>query len=709
MERPSVVGAKIRTVLDRRHSRRWFRLAVAELFAVFALGCRDHKPGPPATPPIPTSAKLARPAIPTRKAAPSLVAGETFAYERGVAKRIPIADARAAGLLDVDLSDGWAPYILQDGDPPQPNAYRETFVGLANDRLDADGDPARAGGHNYLEAFGIPPTLSVLAARAEEDVVPAREACYDAVDREGLERFTGEIGFVDRDRSKRDYNEALRDADWLEKEIAARVADASMTREAAIEALRADPKARGRVDREARGRARVRAVRAAQARLLCEGLLSPRSRFVSGTYDLPTHEALAGWERKNDIFGWGFLGGETLGSLLRPTRDLLLDDFRRLLAERIADAASIVEDGSINLARRRNPPTWRDEAGATHPVPDLIDDHVNALMGALGVGTAEDAIAFLRAHRAGLDGLHIAFRAPAPPPYYQPDSGATEMNLVAEIDRGDVWYDFPFDARGKPIVQRREHFPHLTLFVKWHGQKIPLCWWRTTVGSWRSELHADGHVYFKYKNSDVGPRIWKEIVAAPVWIPPDGTPVEDLLTRKVLDRNVGPVTVVKTDVMGPGYQSAYGLVMGIHVDPKRGDFDNQIRTHGSVDYTSIARRFSHGCHRLVNNRAVRLFDFVLRHRAFRRVGNMPMNLKKHFEVDGQTYRYAIKTRGYYYELENPVPVNVLDGRIMGEVKKPITAFVRKPGIDYGPAPAVGDAASTAVAVPGPEVAPELGP
>jgi hypothetical protein len=387
----------------------------------------------------------------------------------------------------------------------------------------------------------------------------------------------------------------------------------------------------------------------------------------------------------------------------------LLDDLRRIFSERVADAANIVEDGSINLARRRNPPTWRDEAGATHPVPDLIDDHVNALLAAVGVNTAEDAIAFLRAHRAGLADLHVAFKAPALPAYYQPETGTTEMNLTAEIDRGDVWYDFPFDARGKPIVQRRDHFPHLTLFVKWHGQKIPLCWWRTTIGSWRSELHADGHVYFKYKNSDVGPRVWKQIVAAPVWIPPDGTPVEDLLTHKVLDRNVGPVTVVKTDVMGPGYQSAYGLVMGIHVDPKRGDFDNQIRTHGSVDYTSIARRFSHGCHRLVNNRAVRLFDFVLRHRTFRRVGNVPMNLKKHFEVDGQTYRYAIKTRGYYYELANPVPVNVLDGRIMGEVKKPVTAFVRKPGIDYGEAPAVGDAASTGAAAPGPEITPELGP
>jgi hypothetical protein len=408
--------------------------------------------------------------------------------------------------------------------------------------------------------------------------------------------------------------------------------------------LRGDPKARGRVDRYLRGKSRVRAVRAAQARLACEGLLSPKSRFVSGSYDLPTHEALATWERKHDIFGWGLLGGETLGMLLAPTRSLLLDDLRRVLAERVADSAGIVEDGSINQARKKNPPTWRDAAGNAHPVPDLIDDHVNALLTAIGVQTPEQAIAFLRAHKAGLSTLHVAFKPPALPEYY---GDGKNIELSAEIDRGDVWYDLPFDARGKPVVQRRDHYPHLTLFVHWNGQKIPLCWWRTTIGSWRSEVHEDGHEYFKYKNSDVGPRLWKDVVAAPVWIPPDGTPVKDLLTRKVLDRNVGPVTLVNTDVMGPGYGSAYGLVMGIHIDPKRGGFDNQIRTHGSVDYTSIARRFSHGCHRLVNNRAVRLYDFVLRHHDFKRVGNVPLNLKKRFEVDGETYRYALKTRGYY--------------------------------------------------------------
>ena len=52
--------------------------------------------------------------------------------------------------------------------------------------------------------------------------------------------------------------------------------------------------------------------------------------------------------------------------------------------------------------------------------------------------------------------------------------------------------------------------------------------------------------------------------------------------------------MVNTDIMGPGFQSAYGLVLAIHLDARRGGFDNQIRTHGSDDYTSIARRFSRG-------------------------------------------------------------------------------------------------------------------
>jgi hypothetical protein len=317
------------------------------------------------------------------------------------------------------------------------------------------------------------------------------------------------------------------------------------------------------------------------------------------------------------------------------------------------------------------------------------------LLAQLELNTPEAMAAFLRAMgSSGLPRLHVAFTAPALPPYYGPPaSGSTSpsLDLEVEIDRGDIWYDFPFEEMGKPREQRRERYPHLTVLVRWKGQRIPLARWRTTIGSWRSELGEDGRVYYKYKNSDVGPRIWKQVVAAPVWVPPDSTPARDLLTKKVFDLRVGPVDVVNTDVMGPGFQSAYGMVMAIHhkVMPGGGLFDNQIRTHGSVDYTSIARRFSHGCHRLVNARAVRLFGFVLRHRPYERLGSSPLRLKKYFQVEDpnggepRKFGYEMTTRGYYYELRPPVPVTVLEGRVMGTVKQAITTYVPKPGVDYG--------------------------
>ena len=254
-----------------------------------------------------------------------------------------------------------------------------------------------------------------------------------------------------------------------------------------------------------------------------------------------------------------------------------------------------------------------------------------------------------------MPGLHVAFKAPPLPAYYTPDEGKTEMDLSVQIDRGDIWYDVPFDARGKPIVQRRDHYPHLTLFVNWHGQKIPLV------------QVADDDRVVAQRDARRRPRLHEvqELRHRAARVEADRRDAgldsarRDAGEGSAEDEGAGSQGraghLVNTDVMGPGYQSAYGLVMGIHIDPKRGGFDNQIRTHGSVDYTSIARRFSHGCHRLVNNRAVRLFDFVLHHRRFRRIGDVPLNLKKRFEVEGETYRYALTTRGYYYELGEPDP------------------------------------------------------
>ena len=165
--------------------------------------------------------------------------------------------------------------------------------------------------------------------------------------------------------------------------------------------------------------------------------------------------------------------------------------------------------------------------------------------------------------------------------------------------------------------QPRERFPTFTLYVKWRGERVPLVRWRTTVGGWRAELASDGQEYYRYKGSDVGPRVWRHIVAAPVWIPPPSSPLGSMVKEKRVNGTYARVT--NYDETGPGYLSAYGLAAAIHEEMRKGPdgarfFDNGIRTHGSFDYMSLRGRFSHGCHRLDNQLAMRLFSFVLGHR-----------------------------------------------------------------------------------------------
>jgi hypothetical protein len=683
-----------------------------------------------------TSTSAGQPPGAAREGWGQLAPGETYVLGANGPSRTSVAEARKQGLLDVDLSDAWAPFIFSESDgpgtPSKPNPYRNTFIRLANDRASpaeilmespqgaltamsaagislvkgaartpagrrAIADARRAvrvqRDRNYLEAYGIPPTLSVLLGRIETD---RDQACYGQVDLEGLAAFYGTITYQSHKQAKRRTREALSDASWVEKLLARNRSLADPTkghgqparpddtlgsedrRNAILASIaKRDRRLVSRIERYRRGQIRLRAIRAVQARLACEGLLTPRMGYEEGVFDWATNHGLAAWERKNDISGWGFLGGETLEALQRPQMELHFDTFRRILMARLADAAAILEDGTAGS--RKRPATYQDGSGKQQVVPDLVGDYADALMAALGVRSIDDAATFLRqVGREGLAGLHVAFRAPPLPPYY-----SESMDLSAEINRGDVWYDFPFDENGKLIPHPRVRFPTLTVFAHWRDQTIPLVRWRTTIGYWRAETHPDGKVYLKYKNSDVGPRVWKEIVASPVWIPPDTTPAETLLKRKTLDRDKGPVMVVNTDVMGPGFQSAFGLVAAIH-HRVAGDklYDNGIRTHGSVDYTSIARRYSHGCHRLVNSRAVRLFDFILHRRPFERVGNQAMWLRKSFTYGDKEYEYVIDTHGYYYELEEPVPVLVSPGRIKGQVRHPIQEYLPKPGVDY---------------------------
>jgi hypothetical protein len=183
---------------------------------------------------------------------------------------------------------------------------------------------------------------------------------------------------------------------------------------------------------------------------------------------------------------------------------------------------------------------------------------------------------------------------------------------------------------------------------------------------------------WKYKESPAGPRVWTQIVASPVWLPPDSTPPKDLLKRK-RDRKPGePKWEINYHETGPSYASAYGLVAAYHhTYLERGSGaidvgnDEGIRTHGSVDYMSIMRRHSHGCHRLHNHIALRLMSFVLSHRPHRRVGQETISFERTIEYEDEKHELELKQGGYVFELAEPLKVEVLEGRIRGQVQKAI--------------------------------------
>jgi len=584
----------------------------------------------------------------------------------GGRERMVDADvARARGLTLVDLSDGWAPSVLEAANP-----YRAVYLGLASDRSDGDGQPLGPGEHNYLELYGVPPTLSVLRRRFLDD---AARSCAD-VD-------LGKLLAVDEIRTWGAATE--------QKELARHRALAARLEAARVAAGASDLGALGerdaRLGRDVKEALRFDAERASFAevekRLACEGLMDPR-KHAAGTYDTAMRGAMLDFQQKHAVMDQADIKRTTLEALARPPLENDFRELRRVLTERAVHAGGFLEDGSVGVSTSDPTyPTYLGADGTRHRVPDLATPAVESVLAGLGLGSPEHALAFFRRHpRADFRWLKVAVRLPQPPEYYGP-----AMDLSAEIDRGDVWYDFPFDAAGARRPQPRERFPTFTLYVKWRGERVPLARWRTTVGGWRSELASDGQEYYRYKGSDIGPRVWRHIVAAPVWIPPPSSPLGSMVKERRVNGSYGWVT--NYDETGPGYLSAYGLAAAIHEQVSKGPggpryFDNGIRTHGSFDYMSLRGRFSHGCHRLDNQLAMRLFSFVLGHRHVKTLGTQPLNFRRTFFARGEVFEMRLPNRGFYYELDPPLPVEVLEGRIMGAVTKPVAGYVRKPGVKY---------------------------
>jgi hypothetical protein len=578
------------------------------------------------------------------------------------------ADAvEAAGYTLLDLGDDWTPYIFaEQTDPngqPLPNRYRRIFLGLANDQLDEDGEPLQPGDKNYLELYGIPPSMSVLRARF---LSSEQNACHDQESVEALEAVET-VTYVPPTDLRKDEKKLARVRDEVEK--ARRKAKLQTLEELAEKQPAMAPK----VKLLARRAAEKPAMAAVERRLTCEALLAAAgakgaagAKHTTGIYDDAMRLAVRRFQQKHMIYEANYLRRKTVDALARQLLDNDYDGLVRALRERVVSAAAIIEDGSAGKNAR-----------------NLVDEYTKVAVEQLRLTDAQAALAFFKRHPAA-DFKHMRMAIKLPP---RPDYHAEHMDLSIVVDRGDVWYDIPFDANGQFKLPPRKKYPSLTLYVKVGNKQVALARWRTTIGGWRSEQAGNGYEYFRYKQSDVGPRVIRNVVSGPVWIAPASTPIRSLTKGKNV--NGKWMRVVNYDELGPGYLSAYGVVAGYFVVPGvngRPDWDNGVRAHGSSDYLSIysANGFSHGCHRLPNHIAIRLYSFILRHRHMNVVGDQSMNFSRQFLFKESVYDIRLPSRGYLYVLDPPLPVNVLEGEIKGEQKKPVAGYVPTPWGKYPP-------------------------
>lgn len=569
------------------------------------------------------------------------------------------ADLASSGLTVVDLSDTWVPFVLRDapalgelGRQPYGTIYRA----LADERLDEV--PSEHAPERALELYGIQPTFRVLLARlSEED----RHRCHEAIDDAPLSALTYTLRPWSMNREETEAN--ARTARYLRARLGREAAARGLP---SLDALEDDPRWGAHVRRLRQLETPLRAVEATQAHLVCAGSLSASAaRRSAGILEWRTARALAAWQREQAIVGNGSLDPTTRARLTEDSREQVLSQVLRALRERVVDATGIIEDGSAGhtwgavLGRQLDVSELRFDAGhEAHPrsARDHVSSATEAAARALGLDAPARALQALQELReAGHD--RVALRLPPLPSYY-----GAHMPLRAEIDRGDVWYE----RRGGP-VQRR---PILTLYVDTTEGEVALLRWPTTIGGWQPERTPSGAVGVRYKESHVGPHLWRDVVSSPAWLPPSSTPDEELIQR------VRGRWVPNRALFGPGYRSAYGLVMLVlhavvppHVNEAEPALvDRGIRVHGSVSYRSIISGTSHGCHRLYNHLAVRLAGFVLRHRAHTRHGSIPARYERTARAHGVAVPLRIESRGYRFELTPPVPVEVLVGRIRGELR-----------------------------------------
>jgi hypothetical protein len=597
---------------------------------------------------------------------------------------VDASEAVSLGYTLIDLGDDWTPYIFEEQRDAQgrvlPNRYRRVFIGLENDALDGDGQPLEAGEKNYLELYGIFPSVSVIRERFLSDET---RTCIDEESR-ALLTSVKSVGYVAPVKHKRNIAKYSK----LEKELERARTTAKV--ETLAELAEKTPKLAAKIKDFEDWTNNQKVVAAAERRLICEGFLQPEPppgekrkgpKHTPGFQDEGLQAALRAFQQKHMIYDGHSLRPRTLTFLARSTIENDHESLRRALRERVVAAADVIEDGSTH--GKNGAPTYTSASGEELPMQNLADEFTDAVLSQLGLDKPEAALAFFKRHdAAAFEKMRAGVKLASRPEYYSP-----HMELSIVIDRGDVWYDPPFDDKDRWKAQWRQRYPSLTLYTEYQGKKLPLVRWRTTIGGWRSEQAANGYEYYKYKGSDTGPRVLRKIVSGPVWIAPESEPIRGLVKAKKVNGHWQ--SGVNYDALGPGYLSAYGVVAGYFVIPGEGDapdIDRGIRAHGSSNYLSIYSEsgYSHGCHRLPNNLAIRLYDFLLQHRTMIVKGDSPMDFSRQFLWQDHVYDMRIPYRGFEFQLDPPIAVSVLEGTIKGTARSPIEGNVPKPGKRYPP-------------------------
>ncbi|MBN2722571.1 MAG: hypothetical protein JXR95_00710 [Deltaproteobacteria bacterium] len=584
--------------------------------------------------------------------------------DNGKCKTIERTKAREKKLSLINLSDNFTPYIFSEKSSPDgksmPNLYRKTYLNLAQDLTDEEGRKLNPSEHNYLELYGIPPTMSVLRKRFMES---ADSECAKKLNPDVFKRISKSLYW--NVKHPRMYSGRYSNSRKAALRYARRKKIADIDKFVLEKKNR-----RNKILREYySAKVRYDALKELQNRFICEHVIDKKN-IRKDYFDQRLKNAVRTFERKHMVYGWGYVNAKLLKIL---SRTMLENDYaalKRMLRERVAHSLGIFDDGSI-----RKRALFPESTDLIHNIRDRLIKH-------MGIDSPEKSLEFFRKNNEkSFNSMWVAIPTEKLPPYY-----SENMNLTVKTSIGDVWYDVPYSKDGKEIPQPRKRLPRVYLYVIYKNHEIPLMRMGTTAGGWQKE-YVEKEIFLKYKSSDLGAVEWKFIVGGPVWFPPHTTPPRELLKFEPNKYGIWKPHV-KPSAFGPSYASAYGLAMGIHTITKKyrngktEDLDHGIRTHGSVNYMSILIGHSHGCHRLHNHLAVRMFSNILQRRPHVRMGQQETDWRHFFPWGGKTHKIELKTKGYYYELTPPIRVVVGRGAILGKQKKPIRELVRIPNKEY---------------------------